>query len=100
VILEAMALRRPVVASRVGGIPEMVEDGVTGLLVPPHDAGALGSAIVRLLTDHPLADTIARNGYEMVHDRFCLERMVSQVEALYEAAVAPAARAVEARTAA
>ena len=49
-----MALSRPVVASNVGGIPEMVEDGVTGLLVPPHDAEALTAAIVRLLTDHPL----------------------------------------------
>ena len=50
-ILEAMALSRPVVASNVGGIPEMVEDGVTGLLVEPHDAEALTTAIVRLLTD-------------------------------------------------
>ena len=40
-----MALSRPVVASNVGGIPEMVEDGVTGLLVPPHDAAALATAI-------------------------------------------------------
>ena len=48
-ILEAMALSRPVVASNVGGIPEMVEDGVTGLLVPPHDAAALAAAITRLL---------------------------------------------------
>ncbi len=83
VILEAMALARPVVASDVGGIPEMIEDGVTGLLVPPHDGAALADAIVRLLTDHPLADTIGRAGHRSVHERFCIQRTVAAVEALY-----------------
>ena len=78
-ILEAMALSRPVVASNVGGIPEMVEDGVTGLLVPPHDAEALAAAIVRLLTDHPYADMLGRAGHDLVHDRFCIELMVDAV---------------------
>lgn len=83
-ILEAMALSRPVVASNVGGIPEMIEDGRTGLLVPPHDPTALADAILRLLQDHPLADTLARAGHDMVHDRFCVELMVRSVEAIYD----------------
>ena len=83
-ILEAMALSRPVVASDVGGIPEMIEDGKTGLLVPPHDADALAAAIVRLLTNHPLADTLGRAGHDMVHDRFCIELMVSATESIYD----------------
>jgi glycosyltransferase involved in cell wall biosynthesis len=83
-ILEAMAMSRPVVASNVGGIPEMVEDGVTGLLVPPRDPPALAAAISRLLLDHPLADTLARAGHDLVHDRFCVQLMVNSVQRLYD----------------
>ncbi len=83
-VLEAMALSRPVVASNVGGIPEMIEDGRTGLLVPPHDAEALARAISRLLLDHPYADTLGRAGHDLVHDRFCIELMVSAVQSIYD----------------
>jgi len=83
-ILEAMALSRPVVASDVGGIPEMVEDGVTGLLVEHDNPTALANAIVRLLTDHAFADTIGRAGHDLVHDRFCIELMVKAVEQIYD----------------
>jgi len=83
-VLEAMALSRPVVASRVGGIPEMIEDGVTGLLVPPNDPASLAVAVNRLLSDHPFADMIARRGHDLVHERFCVELMVNAVETIYD----------------
>jgi glycosyltransferase involved in cell wall biosynthesis len=87
-VLEAMALSRPVVASRVGGIPEMIEDGVSGLMVPPNDPPALAGAINRLLSDHPFADMIARRGHDLVHERFCIELMVDSVETIYDEAAA------------
>jgi glycosyltransferase involved in cell wall biosynthesis len=83
-ILEAMALSRPVVASNVGGIPEMIEDGRTGLLVEPHDAQALAAAIARLLKDHQLADTLGRGGHDLVHDQFCVQLMVNAISAIYD----------------
>jgi glycosyltransferase involved in cell wall biosynthesis len=100
-ILEAMALRRPVVATRVGGVPEMIESGRTGLLVPPRDAQTLAEAIVRLLIDHPLADTLARAGHDFVIANFSVEHMVRAVSAIYEeGAVVVAARSGATRTAA
>ena len=58
--------------------------GVTGLLVPPHDPPALAAAIVALLTNHSLADMLARAGHDLVQRRFCLEQMVSAVEEIYD----------------
>jgi glycosyltransferase involved in cell wall biosynthesis len=87
-ILEAMALARPVVASAVGGIPEMIEHGRTGLLVPPKDPDFLAHAIVRLLDDHPYADTLGKAGRDLVEERFCAELMVRAIETIYDEAVA------------
>jgi hypothetical protein len=65
------------------------------------DAGALAHAITRLLLDHPLADTLARAGHDLVHDRFCIQQMVAAVGRLYdEGAAVAAARSTGARTAA
>ncbi|MBI3751272.1 MAG: glycosyltransferase [Chloroflexi bacterium] len=93
-ILEAMALSRPVVASAVGGIPEVIEDGRSGLLVPPHDRDALARAITRLLLDHPYADLLGRAGRELAHERFCVELMVRAIESIYDESVAEETRRI------
>jgi glycosyltransferase involved in cell wall biosynthesis len=87
-ILEAMALSRPVVASAVGGIPEMIDDRRTGLLVPPRDAGALAAAITKLLKDPAEAARIGKAGHDVFLERFCVEQMVRAVETIYDEAVA------------
>ena len=100
-LLEAMALQRAVVATAVGGVPEMIEDRRTGLLVPPHDPAALGDAIVLLLTNHPLADMVARAGHDFVHEHFSLEPMIDAVQRIYsEGAAVVSSRNGAARTAA
>lgn len=93
-VLEAMALARPVVASAVGGIPEMIDHGRTGLLVPPRDPDALASAIARLLGDHQYADILGKAGRDLVHERFCAELMVRAIETIYDEAVADELRLV------
>ena len=87
-ILDAMACGKPVVATAAGGIPEIVEDGVTGLLVPPRDAAALAGAITTLLEDGGLRDRIGRAGLERVRERFTVERMVRETAAVYADLVA------------
>ncbi len=83
-VLEYMAAGLPVVASAVGGNLEVVEDGVTGLLVPPGDAVALGNAVARLLDDDALARSMAEKAREMVERKFSFERLTREVGALYE----------------
>ena len=82
-ILDAMACRKAVVASAVGGIPEVVDPEVTGLLVPPRDPGALGTAIVRLLRDQALTHRLGEAGRSRVEARFSAERMVQETLAVY-----------------
>jgi len=84
VVLEAMAAGVPVVATSVGGTPEMVEDGVTGLLVPSRDAAALAQAIGSLLGDPARGRSIGQAGQRRVAERFSLEATVRDTEQLYE----------------
>jgi L-malate glycosyltransferase len=87
-LLDAMACERPIVASRVGGIPEVVVDGATGLLVPPRDPDSLAEAIVRLLEDRALAARLAGAGLARVRERFTVDRMVDETLDVYRRALA------------
>jgi L-malate glycosyltransferase len=82
-LLDAMACSRAIVATRTGGIPEVVVDGETGLLVAPHDHRALADAIVRLLRDRTARETLGRAGLARVRERFTLERMIAGTAAVY-----------------
>jgi len=82
-IREAMALGRPVVATAIAGNGELVEDGVTGILVPPRDVKTLAAAISRLLRDGPLAADLARAGRDQVRARYSTATRVMRLEALY-----------------
>ena len=82
-LLDAMACSRAIVATRAGGIPEIVEDNVNGLLVPPRDHAAMATAIVRLLKDDGLRKKMGEAGFARVQARFTVERMVADTAAVY-----------------
>ena len=82
-IREAMALGKPVVATAVAGNPELVEDGVSGILVLPRDVPMLTAAVSRLLRDSELAARLAAAGQERVRQNFSTEPRIARLEALY-----------------
>ena len=81
--LEAMSCGVPVVASRVGGLPEVIEDGVTGYLHDPEDLDGMADSAVRLLTDSNLHQQMASGSLHAVHTRFCADEVVPRYEAFY-----------------
>ncbi len=83
VLAEAMASRLPVVASAVGGVPQMVDEGVNGLLVPPGDSQALARACLSLLTDPARRAEMGQAGWEIVQRKFDVRRQVRALEELY-----------------
>jgi glycosyltransferase involved in cell wall biosynthesis len=87
VLLEAMSYRLPVIASNVGGITDIVEDGKTGLLVPPADPAALAGALERLATDAPLAAQLAEDGRQYVREHFSWPAILEEWQVCYAAAV-------------
>jgi glycosyltransferase involved in cell wall biosynthesis len=83
-VMESMAAAKPIVATRVGGIPALVDDGEHALLVPPRDARALAEAAGRLLSDRNLRERLGRNARERQRREFELGSTVRAVEGLYE----------------
>jgi glycosyltransferase involved in cell wall biosynthesis len=88
--LEAMAKGLPVIATAAGGTPEAVEDGRTGVLVPPGDPAALRTAILRLATEAPLASSLARSGQAWALGTLAFPLFMDRLERLYEGALRPA----------
>jgi len=83
-VLEAMAAAKPVVATRVGGVPELVVDGETGILVPPEDTEALARAIIALLQDPLRGLSMGETGRERVQAHFSMAAMVTKTDNLYQ----------------
>lgn len=84
VLLEAMVLAKPVIASKVGGIVDVVDDEKTGILVPPHDVPALTKALIRLLSDASLRKKMGKAGRKKIDIKFTAASMVDDIRKVYE----------------
>ncbi len=82
--LEAMACEVPVIASSVGGLPEVIEHGVSGFLHASDDVAGMAESAIRLLSDAELHKSVAAAGWRTVRERFCAEEIVPRYEAFYE----------------
>lgn len=82
-VLQAMAAEVPVVVTRVGGMPELVRDGVNGILIPPSDVGVLADSVIRLLGDSELRAKMGSEGKRIVEEQFSVDGMVEGVLSVY-----------------
>jgi len=87
-VMEAMSLGRPVIATNIAGMPEVVRDGETGLLVPPEDVDALAVALVKLLNDPAFAARVAHNGRRFLEEKFDQRDCLAEVERFFHRVVA------------
>ena len=83
-LLEAMSAALPVIATSVGGIPEVIRDGFNGLLVPPEDPAALASAIDYVCNDSALAKNLGNNAHKTIEERFSLDKVARSYSQIYQ----------------
>jgi len=84
VVIEAYACEKPVVATNVGGLPELVQDGASGIIVPPEDPSALSNAVCTLLEDKKEAKRMAKKGRRIVEEKFSYEVVSAKCQEIYE----------------
>lgn len=84
VIIEAMAAGKPVIATMAGGAPEIVQDGITGILVPPRDPQAIARAALHILQDDEIRQKMGRAGQKRAQKHFSLDRNIRETQTIYE----------------
>jgi glycosyltransferase involved in cell wall biosynthesis len=84
VLLEAMACKKPVIGSNIGGIPYVIDNGKNGLIVPPKDSEALAKAIIKILKNPQLAKKMGENGYKKVKENFLWDKQIKKTKKIIE----------------
>jgi len=87
-LLEAMSMGKPAVAPQVGGIQEIIKDGMNGFMVPPRNPEALAEKIIQILQDHALYSKMSQNAYQVVRKQFSIQEMVRSIEHTYSTLLA------------
>ena len=86
-LIEAMAAGKPCVATRTCSIPEIVEDGRSGILVVPENAEVISSALIKLISDPDLRKKFGKEGQKIVREKFTIERMINDYENLFQSII-------------
>ena len=84
VLIEAMACKKPVIGSNIGGIPHVIDNNENGLLVPPKDPEALAKAIIKILKNPKLAKKMGENGYKKVKENFLWNKQIKKTKKIIE----------------
>ena len=84
VILQALAMKKPVIATNVGGIPEVIKNKETGLLIPPKDVDAIVDAVIELYKNKNLRDFLGKEGRRLVEERYSFDKTIQKIEEIYK----------------